>query len=125
MLACNAYPEFFYVANPDRFDVLALCAELGVDVIVPEETYDAGYWEELSWENADKYDADVILLDERTGNLQAEELVDHPTWNRIAGVEAGQVTPWNPEPVYSHVGAAVVLEAIAEAVAGAEVVISG
>jgi iron complex transport system substrate-binding protein len=120
VLACNGYPEFFYVANPAQFDVLALCAELGVDLVVPEEPDEAGYWEPLSWEHADKYEADVALLDQRTGNLQAEDLVDFPTWNAIGAVRAGQVTPWNPEPVYSETGVAIVLESIAAAIRDAE-----
>lgn len=120
VLACNAYGENFSIANPPNFTTLATCAELGVDLVVPEAPGEGGYWEALSWENADKYDADLIFLDARSGNLQAPDLVDHPTWNAISGVAAGQVFAWNSEPVFSHVGAAEILEAIAQAIADAE-----
>ncbi|MCD0444738.1 ABC transporter substrate-binding protein [Glycomyces sp. A-F 0318] len=120
ILACNAYGENFSIANPPDFTVLATCAELGVDLVVPEAPADGGYWEPLSWENADKYDADLIFLDARSGNLQAPDLVDYPTWNAISGVAAGQVFAWNSEPVFSHVGAAEILEAIAQAITEAE-----
>jgi iron complex transport system substrate-binding protein len=120
ILACNAYGENFSIANPPHFTVLATCAEFGVDLVVPEGATDGGYWEVLSWEQAAKYDADLIFLDARSGNLQAADLVDYPTWNAISAVAAGQVFAWNSEPVFSHVGGAEILEAIAQAIAEAQ-----
>ncbi|WP_100445507.1 ABC transporter substrate-binding protein [Glycomyces xiaoerkulensis] len=125
LIACNASPEALYVGNPQAFDVLAKCAELGVDLVMPDNPEDGGYWETLAWENADRYQGDAILLDQRTGNLKLETLAEEPTWASLPAVEAGQVTPWNPEPVYSHVGVAEILESIAEALSGAEPVVSG
>lgn len=119
ILVCNAFGENLNIANPASFTVIAACADLGATFVVPEAPDVSGYWEALSWENAAKYDADLVFLDARTGNLQAEDLADHPTWNTISGVAAGQIFPWNSEPAYSTTGAAEILEAIAEAITNA------
>jgi iron complex transport system substrate-binding protein len=120
VLVANAYGENFNVANPLDFAVLATCTELGVKFVVPEAPGEAGYWETLSWENAAKYDADLVFLDARSGNLQAADLVDYPTWDAISAVAAGQIFAWNSEPIYSHTGAAEILEAMAQAITDAQ-----
>jgi iron complex transport system substrate-binding protein len=120
VLVANAYGENFNVANPVDFAVLATCADIGVQFVVPEAPGEAGYWETLSWENAAKYDADLVFLDARSGNLQAADLVDYPTWNAISAVGAGQIFAWNSEPIYSHTGAAEILEAMAQAITDAQ-----
>ncbi|WP_051704477.1 ABC transporter substrate-binding protein [Glycomyces sp. NRRL B-16210] len=112
-LAVGARADGLYIANPAAFNLLAKGVELGVDFVVPESPDSDGYWEPLSWENASRYGADLIFLDERTGNLQPEELADFPTWTSLPAVAEGQVYGWNAEPVYSHVGGAIELEKIA------------
>nr|WP_255671967.1 ABC transporter substrate-binding protein [Glycomyces amatae] len=120
-MAVGAWPDGLYIANPPTFTLLAKCVELGVDLVVPENPDQNDYWELLSWENVDKYEADVIFVDQRTGNLQPEELLaEYPTWAALPAVEAGQVYTWNAEPVYSHVGGAVELEALAGSLAEAQ-----
>ena len=119
-MAVGAREEGLYIANPPTFNLLAKGTELGVDWVVPDSPDENGYWEMLSWENAGKYEADLIFLDQRTGNLQAPELVDFPTWTTLSAVEAEQLYGWNPEPVYSHVGGAVELEVIAQALTAAQ-----
>lgn len=119
VLAGSAYAEALYVGVPDTFDLLAKCAELGVNFVVAQEPDEAGYWEPLSWENADKYDADLFLLDARSASLQPADLGEYPTWDSISAVAAGQIYAWNPEPIYSYVGAALILEGIAAAIASA------
>ncbi|WP_112139999.1 ABC transporter substrate-binding protein [Glycomyces dulcitolivorans] len=120
-VAVGAWPDGLYIANPPTFNLLAKSAELGVDFVTPENPDQNNYWELLSWENVDKYEADVIFLDLRTGNLTAEQLLaEQPTWAALPAVAAGQVYGWNAEPVYSHVGGAVELERIAEGLTAAQ-----
>ncbi|WP_205323697.1 ABC transporter substrate-binding protein [Glycomyces sp. YM15] len=120
-VAVGAWPDGLYVANPPTFNVLAKCVALGADFVVPENPDQNGYWELLSWENIDKYEADAIFLDVRTGNIAPETLLaDHPTWAALPAVEAGQVYGWNGEPVYSHIGGAVELERITEGLSAAQ-----
>jgi iron complex transport system substrate-binding protein len=121
VLAVGAWPDGLYIANPPTFNLLAKCAELGADVVVPENPDQNGYWELLSWESVDKYSADAIFLDVRTGNIAPETLLaDYPTWAALPAVAAGQVYGWNGEPVYSHVGGAVELERIAAGLTAAQ-----
>jgi iron complex transport system substrate-binding protein len=120
-VAVGAWPDGLYIANPPTFNVLAKCVELGVDFVVPENPDQNNYWELLSWENIDKYEADAIFLDVRTGNITPETLLaDYPTWAALPAVQAGQVYGWNGEPVYSHIGGAVELERITEGLAAAQ-----
>ncbi|THV28972.1 ABC transporter substrate-binding protein [Glycomyces paridis] len=121
VLAVGAWPDGLYIANPPTFNVLAKCVELGVDLVVPDNPDQNGYWELLSWENADKYEADAIFLDIRTNGIPADVLLaDYPTWAALPAVAAGHVYGWNAEPVYSHVGGAIELERIAEGLAAAK-----
>jgi len=119
-LAVGAREDGLYIANPPTFNLLAKGAELGAGFVVPDSPDETGYWELLSWENVDKYEADLIFVDLRTGNLQPADLAEYPTWTALPAVAAGQVYGWNPEPVYSHVGGAVELEVIAQALTAAQ-----
>ncbi|MFG3340380.1 ABC transporter substrate-binding protein [Glycomyces sp. NPDC048151] len=121
VVAVGAWPDGLYIANPPTFNIIAKCVELGVDFVVPENPDQNNYWELLSWENIDKYEADAIFLDIRTGNIAPETLLaDYPTWAALPAVQAGQVYRWNGEPVYSHIGGAVELERITEGLAAAQ-----
>jgi iron-desferrioxamine transport system substrate-binding protein len=55
------------------------------------EPCEDGYFEALSWENADKYDAGLIILDSRTQAVQANDLESKPAWRDLPAVKAGQV----------------------------------
>ncbi|MFF4157609.1 ABC transporter substrate-binding protein [Streptomyces sp. NPDC001678] len=116
VMAASGSADLFYVSNPAVNADLMYFRELGVDFVVPEKTDKGGYFESLSWENADKYKADVILLDSRTSALQPKDLSAKPTWERLPAVKAGQVTPWLSEPRFSYAGCAPLLEALAAAV---------
>jgi iron complex transport system substrate-binding protein len=110
VLAASGSPDLMYVSNPKVNADLMYFAELGVDVVVPDELAEGGYYEELSWENADKYDADVILLDNRGTALQPPDLAAKPAWKELPAVKANQVAPWDSVPRFSYAGAAPLLE---------------
>lgn len=118
VMAASASADMFYVSDPAVYPDLAFYRELGVEFVVPEET--DGYFENLSWENADKYGADVILLDSRSRALQPDDLTDKPIWSTLPAVAAGQIVPWLSEIRPSYAGAAPQLEALAEALGSAE-----
>ena len=42
----------------------------------PSAKASGGWFESLSWENVDKYEADVIILDNRTSTLQPADLTE-------------------------------------------------
>ncbi|MFI9052758.1 ABC transporter substrate-binding protein [Streptomyces sp. NPDC053427] len=120
VLACSGSPGLFYASNPGINADLMYYKSLGVDLIVPDHLDKGGYFESLSWENADKYKADVLLLDNRTATLQPKDLAAKPSWAKLPAVKAGQITPWSSEPRFSYAGAAPLIESLARAIEGAE-----
>jgi iron complex transport system substrate-binding protein len=65
----------------------------GLNLIDPEIADDRGYWETLSWENADKYQPDLIIVDNRSP-ATLETALAQPTWTLMKAAEAGAVTDW-------------------------------
>ncbi|MFE9392638.1 ABC transporter substrate-binding protein [Streptomyces sp. NPDC006784] len=116
VMAAAGAPDLFYVSDPDASTDLQYFKELGVDFVKPEKLSKQGFFEELSWENADKYEADLIILDNRTQSLQPKALASKPTWKDLPAVKADQVAPWAAEPRFSYAGAAPLLENLAEAI---------
>ncbi|POM24242.1 Fe(3+)-citrate-binding protein YfmC precursor [Actinomadura rubteroloni] len=116
VLAAAANANLFYASSPGKNSDLIYFKQLGVGMIQPDNVDKDGYFEHLSWENADKYKADVILLDARTQSLQPKDLESKATWKRLPAVRAGQVHPWDAEPRFSYAGAAPLLERLATAV---------
>ncbi|GAU66346.1 putative iron-siderophore ABC transporter substrate-binding protein [Streptomyces sp. NBRC 110611] len=116
VLACSGSADLFYASNPGINADLMYYKSLGVDLIVPDHLDKAGYFESLSWENADKYQADVLLLDNRTATLQPKDLAAKPSWAKLPAVKADQITPWSSEPRFSYAGSAPLIEALAEAI---------
>ncbi|NEW40974.1 ABC transporter substrate-binding protein [Nocardia cyriacigeorgica] len=115
VLAASAAPATFYVSDPSTSADLSYFAELGVELVVPDEVDSGGYFQSLSWESADRYRADLILLDSRSSAGQPDALASNAVWRSLPAVRAGQVTPWNPVFRFSHTGAAPLLEDLAVA----------
>ncbi|KNB49607.1 ABC transporter substrate-binding protein [Streptomyces caatingaensis] len=110
VMAASGSADLFYVSNPAVNADLMYFRELGVDFVVPQKLDKGGYFESLSWENANKYEADLIILDSRTSTLQPKDLAAKPTWAKLPAVEAGQVSPWLSEPRFSWAGSAPLLD---------------
>ncbi|MBQ0986837.1 ABC transporter substrate-binding protein [Streptomyces sp. F63] len=117
VMAASGSADYFYVSAPGPAADLKYFEELGVEFVTPKDVKESGgYFESLSWENADKYDADLIILDNRGTALQPGDLESKPTWKKLDAVEAGQVVEWDPVPRFSYQGAAPLLENLAEAI---------
>ncbi|MCQ4213428.1 ABC transporter substrate-binding protein [Streptomyces longispororuber] len=115
VMAVSATPDLLYVGNPADFTDLRHYRELGVEFVTPDSTGKDGFFQEVGWENADKYRADLILVDRRTGNLQPADLKrTKPTWAKLPAVRAGQVTSWSNEAQFSHAGYAPLVERLAD-----------
>lgn len=119
VMAASASPDLFYASSPAKNADLKFFQEQGVGLVVPGKLDQAGYFESLSWENADKYKADVILLDSRTQALQPKDLGSKPSWGNLPAVKANQVFAWEPEPRFSYAGCAPIIEKLAETVKNA------
>ncbi|MFE9794754.1 ABC transporter substrate-binding protein [Streptomyces goshikiensis] len=122
VLVGSGSADLFYVSTPKTSADLKYFETLGVEFITPDkDKLDAGgFFESLSWENAGKYKADLVLLDNRTGTLQSQELKAKPTWAEMPAVKAGQVAPRVTEPIYSYEKCAQILEDLAKAIQNAK-----
>ncbi|NEA97835.1 ABC transporter substrate-binding protein [Streptomyces sp. SID13726] len=116
VMAMSGDADNMYVGVPGSYCDLAFFKDLGIDFVEGRKSDEWGFWETLGWENADKYHADLILVDNRSNAMTADQLAEKSTWNRLPAVEAGQTAPWSMEERYSYAGYAPVLERLAAAV---------
>ena len=93
VLAVSPSDDLLYVANP-KYAPELLDFQLGPRRHQPHKP-DKGfpYWENLSWENADKYQPDLLLIDDRDASTlkQGEK---QPTWTNIKAAKAKAYVPW-------------------------------
>ncbi|WP_329100777.1 ABC transporter substrate-binding protein [Micromonospora sp. NBC_01699] len=112
-----------YVANPEYAPELLDLQSWGLKVLNPASP-DPGfpYWENLSWENADKYQPDLILFDGRsfTPTANAEWGSKQPTWFRIKAAKAGAVVSWPAFWLHTYGDFATELDKLTEAVKAAD-----
>ncbi|GAA3489346.1 MULTISPECIES: ABC transporter substrate-binding protein [Streptomyces] len=119
VLIGSASAELFYVSLAKMSADTLYFQELGVRFVEPKVDK-AGFFEALSWENVGKYQADIIMMDNRSAVLQPQDIADKPTWAGLPAVKAGQVVPRVTEPIYSYAKCAPVLEDLAKAIESAK-----
>ncbi|WP_181558046.1 ABC transporter substrate-binding protein [Actinoplanes lutulentus] len=115
--------EKVYVANPKYAPELLDFQRWGLKVLDPAAPdKDFPYWETLSWENADKYQPDLILWDGRAykDTLNAEFGKKQPTWFEIKAAKAGAVTAWPAYWLHTYGDFATELEKLTTAINGAD-----
>ncbi|POX52423.1 ABC transporter substrate-binding protein [Streptomyces sp. Ru72] len=118
VLAGSASQDVFYVSGTDLSIDLEYFKALGVNFVEPPASAlkaSGGWFENLSWENVDKYKADVIMMDNRTSAIQPADITE-ATWKKLPAVKAGQVIARNPEPILSYDKCAPLLEDLAKAI---------
>ncbi|UUU22327.1 ABC transporter substrate-binding protein [Streptomyces sp. DSM 40750] len=122
VLAGSASQDIFYVSGSNLSIDLEYYKALGVNFAEPSAAAlkaSGGWFENLSWENVDKYAADVIIMDNRTSAIQPDA-IEEATWKKLPAVKAGQVIGRNPEPILSYDKCAPLLEELAEAIENAK-----
>lgn len=122
VLVGSAADTLFYVSGTDLSVDLEYFKALGVNFVEPtdkDKTKSGGWYESLSWENADKYPADIIMMDNRTSAIQPADITEG-TWKKLPAVQAGQVIARNPEPILSYDKCAPLLEDLAKAIESAK-----
>ncbi|MEV4114693.1 ABC transporter substrate-binding protein [Nonomuraea sp. NPDC049695] len=112
ILMMSGGPDAMWVVNPPEYPDIVHLMNAGLDVVKPAKVDEGGFFQTLSWENADEYDADVILYDTRTQSLKPEEMLKKPTFAKLPAVKAGRLYPWNAEAPYSYQGYAAFLEGL-------------
>ncbi|MBT3151082.1 ABC transporter substrate-binding protein [Streptomyces sp. CHD11] len=118
VLAGSAAPDVFYVSGSNFSIDLEYFKALGVNIVEPPEDAKkstGGWFETLSWENVDKYPADVIIMDDRASTIQPAD-ISEATWKKLPAVKAGQVIPRSPEPILSYDKCTPLLDNLAEAI---------
>ncbi|MGW4273549.1 ABC transporter substrate-binding protein [Streptomyces seoulensis] len=118
VLVGSASQDLFYVSGSNLSIDLEYFKALGVHIVEPPEQAKAkggGWYESLSWENVDKYAADIIMMDNRTSAIQPAAITQ-ATWKKLPAVKAGQVIARNPEPILSYDKCAPLLEDLAKAI---------
>ncbi|WIY00038.1 ABC transporter substrate-binding protein [Amycolatopsis mongoliensis] len=117
VLVVSSDKDNLYVCKPEFFADLAYYRDLGLDIVNGAGSDD--YFETLSWEQAGKYPADLILTDSRTYALSRQQLAAIPTWAQLPAVKANQLADWSTEPRFNPVLAAPVIRKLTEVVQGA------
>ncbi|WTP58737.1 ABC transporter substrate-binding protein [Streptomyces phaeochromogenes] len=116
VMAMTGDADQMYVAVPDSYSDLNYFKDLGVEFVEGKKSDEWGFWEFLSWENADRHHADLIMIDNRSTALPPKDLAKKPTWRQLPAVKAAQTTPWSMEERFSYAGFAPVIEQLAAAV---------
>jgi iron complex transport system substrate-binding protein len=119
VMAASASADNFYVSTPTAAADLSYYKSLGVNFVMPGNVK-GGFFETLSWETADKYKSDVIMLDNRTATLQPKDLAAKPTWSQLPAVKADQVLGWPSEPIFSYAKCAQRIEELTKAITSAK-----
>jgi iron complex transport system substrate-binding protein len=118
VMAGSASDQLFYVSGSNLSVDLEYFKALGVNLVEPPESakkQGGGWYESLSWENVDKYPADIIMMDNRTSAIQPADITE-ATWKKLPAVQAGQVIARNPEPILSYDKCVPLLTSLAEAI---------
>ncbi|MFD1661873.1 ABC transporter substrate-binding protein [Streptomyces caeni] len=122
VLAGSASQDVFYVSGTNLSVDLEYFKALGVNFVEPPASAleaSGGWYENLSWENADRYPADIIMMDNRTSAIQPAAITE-ATWKKLPAVRAGQVIARNPEPILSYDKCAPLLDDLAQAIESAK-----
>ncbi|OYP17455.1 ABC transporter substrate-binding protein [Streptomyces sp. FBKL.4005] len=117
VMAGSASDQLFYVSGTNLSIDLEYFKALGVNFVEPPESakkQGGGWYESLSWENVDKYKADIIMMDDRSSAIQPADITK-ATWKKLPAVKAGQVIPRSPEPILSYDKCVPLLTNLAEA----------
>lgn len=117
VLAVSPTPELLYVAVPEYSAELSDFVRWGMPLVVPDNPDDGfEYWESLSWENANKYQADLLLIDERGYPSNLAEAEKQPTWTSLDAAAAGAVAVWPAYWLRNHHDYATALEQLTAAI---------
>ncbi|MBB5889018.1 ABC transporter substrate-binding protein [Kutzneria kofuensis] len=117
VLVVSSDKDNLYVCKPEFFADLSYYRDLGMDIVNGGGSDD--YYETLSWEQAGKYAADLILTDSRTYALTRQQLAQIPTWAQLPAVKANQLGDWSAEPRFNPVLAAPVIQQLTAVVKNA------
>jgi iron complex transport system substrate-binding protein len=108
--------DVLYVSDPTKSpDLSYFTEELGLPIVQPDDVTEAEYFEDLSWENADKYEGDIALYDARVGDAGLAIFDDQPSWQTVEAGKNKAYVPWQSVAPPSYAAYAKIMNEIAEA----------
>ncbi|MFT4187361.1 MAG: ABC transporter substrate-binding protein [Aeromicrobium sp.] len=110
ILAASGMADNYYVSNPEVSADLKYWRSLGLPILVPDNPDPQGYFETLSWEQADKYDGDLVLWDDRIGESGIEQMKQQPVFATITAAKNDAFTPWTSVYPPTYASAAELLD---------------
>lgn len=114
IVAGSPAAEIYYVSSPEaNADLKYWKDELGLPIVQPDPD-EQGYFEPLSWEEADKYPADVFLYDDRVGDAGLQLFQDQPVFQTLAAAKNEAYVPWTSVAPPSYDAYADIFERLAE-----------
>ena len=120
-MAVSPADDLLYVAVPKYAPELLDFRSWGLDVLEPDSPEKSfPYWENLSWENADKYQPDLLLVDDRSYPANLKTAQKQPTWAKLKAVKADAVVPWPGFWVHAYGAYAEELTKLSKALAKAD-----
>ncbi|MDN3240525.1 ABC transporter substrate-binding protein [Glycomyces tritici] len=120
-LAVSPYDTSYAIAVPEHAPELLDFQQWGLNVINPDTPDpDFPYWETLSMENADKYQPDLLLFDDRWHPGNEETLAAAPISSSITAYAAGQTTTWPGYWLHTYSDYAAELTRLAEVIRSAD-----
>lgn len=117
ILAIGGTAEEYFVVVPARNPDLAwYVEELGLPIRTPDkpDTAGGGYFERLSWENADSYSADVLMWDTRPASLNPEQMKKHPVFAALPEAAANRFVDWDAVAPFSYASYAAIMTKLAD-----------
>jgi iron complex transport system substrate-binding protein len=119
-LAVAPAEDMLYVAVPEFSTSLTDFKDWGLAVIDPDSPQpDFPYWEYLSWENADKYQPDLLLVDDRGYDDNVALGEAQPTWTKIVAADAKAYASWPGFWVHTYAAYAGQLEQLTASITAA------
>lgn len=117
VLAVSGSSDSPYIGNPLAHASLRFLYEAGVPITnVGDQPETATWAPELTWEQVNRYPADLILHDVRTQALTLDQLQQIDVFRELPAVKAGALAPWRTEDPYSYHSYARIANEIADAV---------
>lgn len=120
VVAASGTAAEMYIAYPPAFPDLRYYQGLGMQLAEPaNHPTSGGFWETLSWEEAGKYPADLILADARGGSVEQMLAQLPPTVLALPAVKADQWVAWPATGALGYGNNARVLDSLTDAVQNA------
>lgn len=114
IVAGSPSADIYYVSSPEaNADLKYWKDELGLPIVQPDPD-EQGYFEPLSWEQADKYPADVFLYDDRVGETGLQLFKDQPVFQTLNAAKNQAYVPWTSVAPPSYDAYADIFERLAE-----------